>query len=177
MSFENGRPGVLYHAIGVNGARFEHYNKATMFAQQTALLKPDLVIISLGTNESVQYPNIERGFLEQIQALVNGIRTYNPDAAFLLVTPPDAFLKKVKVNPGIEVVRRKILEYAVENGIAFWDMYRVNGGVGSAMKWKESGLLRPDGLHFTRDGYALQGRLLFEAIMKSYNRYVADRYP
>lgn len=177
LSFENGRPGVLYHAIGVNGARFEHYNKATMFARQTALLKPDLVIISLGTNESVQYPNIETGFLEQVQALVNGIRTYNPDAAFLLVTPPDAFLKKVKVNPGIEVVRRRILEYAVDNGIAFWDMYRVNGGVGSAMKWKESGLLRPDGLHFTRDGYALQGRLLFEAIMKSYNRYVADRYP
>jgi lysophospholipase L1-like esterase len=177
MSFENGNAGILYHAIGVNGARFEHYNKAELFSRQTSLLKPNLVIISLGTNESVEYPGLKSDFLQQVHSLVSTLRKNNPDAAFLLVTPPDAFLKKVKPNPGIEIIRRQILDYAVENGIAFWDMHKIGGGVGSAIHWKAKGLLRPDGIHFTREGYVLQGRLLFEAIMKSYTSYVANRYP
>ncbi len=177
VNFENGRPGILYHAVGVNGARYEHYNKADMFALQTSLLKPNLVIISLGTNESAEYPHLKTDFLRQVHTLVNAIRTNNPDAAVLLITPPDAFLRKVKPNPGIEIIRRQILDYAVENGLAFWDMHKVGGGAGAAIHWRESGLLRPDGIHFTREGYALQGKLLYEAIMKSYTRYVGGRYP
>lgn len=177
LSFENGRPGVLYHAIGVNGARYDHFNTAEMFAQQTSLLGPSLIVISLGTNEAVEYPNLKRDFVHQIDLLVNNLKISNPDATFLLITPPAAFLRKVKPNPGVEIIRQKILEYAVENGIAFWDMHKVAGGVSSATQWKESGLLRQDGIHFSRDGYALQGKLLFEAIMKSYDRYVAGRYP
>lgn len=177
VSFENGSPGLLYHAIGVNGARYEHYNKAEKFALQTSLLKPDLIIISLGTNESVEYPYLKMDFLRQVHSLVSSIRTNNPDVVVVLVTPPDAFMRKVKPNPGIEIIRRQILEYAVENGIAFWDLYKVGGGARAASHWRESGLLRPDGIHFTRDGYALQGKLLYEAIMKSYTRYVAGRYP
>jgi lysophospholipase L1-like esterase len=90
------------------------------------------------------------------------------------VSPPDAFLKKVRPNPGIEKVRNEIIRYAVENGLAFWDMYKVNGG---AADWRLHGLLRPDGIHFSKEGYQYQGNLLFEAIMKRYDQYVAARYP
>jgi lysophospholipase L1-like esterase len=109
--------------------------------------------------------------------LISSLQASNPDAAFLLITPPDAFLKKVKPNPGIESVRMQIIQVAVENGLAFWDMYKVNGGKNSATQWKMHGLLRADGIHFSRDGYAYQGKLLFEAIMKGYNDYVSDRHP
>jgi lysophospholipase L1-like esterase len=177
LSLENGKPGVLYHSIGVNGAKYEHYNAANLFARQTKILHPDLILISLGTNESVEYPNINKNLLSQVSRLVNSISQNNPEAVFILITPPDAFLKKVKPNPGIETVRMQIIEYAVENGLAFWDMYKVNGGKSSAIEWKMRGLLRPDGIHFSRDGYAYQGNLLFEAIMKGYNEYVADRHP
>jgi hypothetical protein len=62
----------------------------------------------------------------------------------------------------------------VENGLAFWDMYKVNGSAGD---WRLQGLLRPDGIHFTKDGYTYQGSLLSDAIMKSYYQYVSARYP
>jgi lysophospholipase L1-like esterase len=175
LNLNNGKPGVVYHAIGVNGAKYEHYNQAKYFAEQTKFLKPDLIIISLGTNESVEYPNINQAFPAQISNLVTSLSKHNPDAVFVLVTPPDAFLKKIKANPGIEKIRMSIIQYAVENGLAFWDMFKVFGGKSSAIEWKMRGLLRPDGIHFSREGYAHQGSLLFEAIMRGYNKYVFNR--
>jgi lysophospholipase L1-like esterase len=177
LNLENGQKGVFYHAIGVNGAKYEHYNAAELFAAQTSLLMPDLFIISLGTNESVEYPYVKTNLLNQIDRLIQNLSRENPQARFILVTPPDAFLRKVKPNPGIETVRSQIIQYAVENGYGFWDMYKINGGKNSASVWKMKGLLRPDGIHFSKDGYAYQGQLLFEAIMKSYNNYVSTRHP
>lgn len=177
LSFENGKRGVLYHAVGVNGAKYEHYNAAQYFSAQAAYLNPDVIIISLGTNESVETPYYRKDFIAEVTKLLDALQKTNPSARFILVTPPDAFLKKIKVNPNIETIRQKILQIAVERGIAFWDMYKVNGGQNSAAEWKMKGLLRPDGVHFSKDGYALQGKLLFEAIMNGYNAYVADRHP
>jgi lysophospholipase L1-like esterase len=177
LNLENGSSGLLYHAIGVNGAKFEHYNAASLFAPQTSFLKPDLFIISLGTNESIDYPRVSPAFLSQMTKLIESLAANNPNAKFILVTPPDAFIRKDHVNPGIEQIRAQILKYAVENGMAFWDMYKVNGGTSSAGEWRSKGMLRPDGVHFTKEGYAFQGDLLFQAIMKGYYSYVANRHP
>ena len=38
INLENGRPGLVYHAIGVNGAKFKHYLAAELFVDQTAAL-------------------------------------------------------------------------------------------------------------------------------------------
>jgi lysophospholipase L1-like esterase len=177
MNLENGKDGILYHAIGVNGAKYIHYNAAQHFARQTQALEPDLFIISLGTNESIDYPYIDKSFSQQIAKLVQSLSEYNPQARFILVTPPDSFRRKIKYNPGIETIREQIIQYAVENGLAFWDMYKINGGRHSATEWKMQGLLRPDGVHFSKDGYVYQGNLLYEAIMKRYNQYAPVRHP
>ena len=49
---ENDQNGIIYHAIGVNGARFSDYNKCSLFFDQIQALQPDLIIVSLGTNEA-----------------------------------------------------------------------------------------------------------------------------
>jgi hypothetical protein len=177
LNFENGNQGILYHAIGVNGAKYMHYNAAPWFAGQTPVLSPQLIIIALGTNESIEYPHIDRNFHLQIERLVTSLQKENPSAKFLLVTPPCAFRKTNKHNPGIALIREQILRYAVENGIAFYDMFKALGGEGGASAWKNAGLLRGDGVHFTKDGYEYQGNLLFSAFMKSYNDYVPLRHP
>lgn len=177
VNLENRRPGILYHAIGVNGAKYVHYNAAVHFARQTQALDPALFVISLGTNEAVDYPVVDQAIPQYIDKLVQSLREYNPRAKFILVTPPDSFRKKIKPNPGVETMRQYIIQYAVENGLAFWDMYKATGGKESATQWKNKGLLRPDGIHFSRDGYAYQGDLFYQAIMKRYNNYVSLRHP
>jgi lysophospholipase L1-like esterase len=177
LSLENGKNGIFYHAIGVNGAKYSHYNAAQFFAAQTAVLRPELFIISMGTNEAIDYPYIDKNFYQHIDKLITSLRSSNPDAKFILVTPPDAYRKKMKHNPGVNIVRQQIIQYAVENGLAFYDMYKAMGGDHAADKWTKSRLLRSDGIHFTKDGYEYQGNLLFNAIIKSYNLYVPLRHP
>jgi lysophospholipase L1-like esterase len=177
LSLENEKPGVLYHVIGVNGAKYAHYNAAKLFATQTHKLNPALFIISLGTNESLDYPNLDRRLFTQIENLVLSLRANNPLAKFILVTPPECFMKRTRQNPGIPKVREAILQFAAENGLAFYDMYHALGGEGAASRWKEAQLLRADGVHFSKEGYDYQGNLLFHAILKGYNDYVPVRHP
>jgi lysophospholipase L1-like esterase len=177
LSLENGKRGVLYHAIGVNGAKYSHYNEALLFARQTSALKPSLIIVALGTNESLDYPNLDKNFSQHIDKLVNSLKSNNPQAKFVLVTPQETFRRRTRANPNSVKIRDQIVQYAIENGFAFWDMYKIVGGEGSAEAWKKSTLLRSDGVHLSRQGYEYEGSLLFEALMKSYNKYVQLRHP
>jgi len=174
---ENSSSGVLYHTIGVNGAKYRHYNEASRFAEQTAALDTDLFIIAMGTNESIDYPYLDQSFSTHMDKLLNSLRARNPLAGFILVTPQAVFRRKNKPNPGILAVRDKIIQYAVENGFAFYDMYRAMGGEGSAKAWRENALLSADGIHLTRDGYEYQGNLFYHALLKGYHSYVPTRHP
>ena len=174
---EKSQPGILYHTIGVNGAKFKHYNEAVHFASQTSALRPDLFIISLGTNEAIDYPYVDKSFPAHVHKLISALREKNPLAAFILVTPQDAFQKKNKINPGIVQIRDEIIRYAVDNGLAFYDLFRAMGGEFSAKSWTENALLSRDGIHLTRDGYEYQGNLFYHALMKGYNLYVPNRHP
>ena len=51
-SLETGESGVIYHSIGNNGAFYSSYAAIPHFSEQVAALAPQLIILSLGTNES-----------------------------------------------------------------------------------------------------------------------------
>ncbi|MBK5269987.1 MAG: hypothetical protein JJE22_03130, partial [Bacteroidia bacterium] len=57
--------------------------------------------------------------------------------------------------------------------IPLWDLYRITNGYGSAYSWLKRGLMNNDRVHFTSEGYRLQGNLLFNALAKGYNTYVS----
>ena len=177
ISLENGKNGVLYHAIGVNGAKYIHYNKSKYFVEQTMALQPDLFIISLGTNEAIDYPYIDSQLFNYIDNLVESLKEKNPGSKFILTTPPDSFRKKTRRNPGIERVRDIIARYADQHNIAYWDLYAAAGGHHSADAYKKYNLLQRDGIHFTKEGYELQGNLFYQALIKSYTTYVSYRHP
>ena len=177
INLENSKPGVIYHATGGNGAKVKHYLEAVYFAEQSKELSPDLIIISLGTNEAIEYPYVDPKFKDQLNTFVSVLKRENPNAQFLFTTPPDFYKKKTRRNPGVEVIRDKIIEYAIENNLAYWDLYTSGGGKHSADLWKKNGLLQNDGIHFTKAGYELQGSLLYEALVKGFNEYVLYRYP
>jgi len=168
------RSGILYHMIGVNGARYEHYANSNYFAEQLQALQPDLVILSLGTNETVWGFNEER-FFQEVDQLVHRIEQYMPHAAIVFTTPPDAYRKGSEVNPAVNRCREVLLNYAFGNDLAAWDLYEVMGGTGSVNDWYLAGLAGRDRLHFTKSGYELQGKLLSQAILLGYDTYLAGR--
>ncbi len=177
INLENTNTGLVYHSIGGNGAKFRHYLAARYFIEQTRALNPDLIIISLGTNEAIEHPYVDPQLLNQMTEFIAGLKTANPSAMVLLTTPADFYKKRTRRNPGVEIVRDKIISFAEQNNLAYWDLYEVSGGKHSADKWKSRGLMQSDGIHFTKAGYNLIGNLMYEAIIKGYNEYVQYRYP
>ncbi len=177
INLENSKPGLLYHAIGGNGAKVKHYLEATHFVEQASELTPDLFIISLGANEAADHPYVDPKFFTQLDSFVNQLKAKNPNALFLFTIPADFYKKKTRRNPGVELVRSKLIEYADEHQYAYWDLYTIGGGSHSADLWKKNNFMQNDGIHFTKAGYQLQGSLLYEAIIKGFNEYVLYRYP
>lgn len=176
---ENGHNGVLYHTIGINGAQYTHYRNVYQFTEQIESLQPDLIIFSLGTNEAFRGAFNEAYIRKEMDAVVLEVKRTNPDAVILLTTPAECQWKKkhqgkivYEPNPNIEPIAGIIMKYAREHGFACWDLFGMSGGKGSSEHWIEGNYLSRDRIHFGVSGYRLQGDLLYDALMKEYNRYV-----
>ena len=190
----NNKKGVMAHAIGNNGATYGTYLKVSNFAEQMKVLNPQLIIISLGTNEA--FGNLG-GVESDINRLVTQLRKAMPKAHILLTTPMECqrrtskqVAQQVKVgggkrrkaryktvyktvtsyapNANVPRVRDIIMNYARRHKIAVWDLYTIAGGYGASNKWVSAGLMNPnDHLHQLEAGYELQGMLLGDALMQA----------
>ena len=174
VELENGNTGILYHCIGINGARYKDYSKSEEFCLQTASLNPDMIVISLGTNESFQKKYNSEIFYKEIDTLVTNLKKVNPNTPILLTTPANSFYYH-QINYNIPLVSQTIIKYATDNNLAYWDLFSITGGQNSAVLWKKANLLSRDGIHYSKDGYIHQGNLLTKAIINAYNKYVSTR--
>lgn len=163
--------GVVVSAVGANGARYRDYAAEPRVIDGFVDLRPDLVLISLGTNEATGERVDAAALTAAIDAVVGQIRSRAPDAAIVLTTPPDHFEQRRRSNPRVREVRRAIIDYAQAHGLAWWDLYDVMGGAGSMRRWHRDGLAAEDRIHFTTEGYRLQGELLLAALLRAYDRY------
>ncbi|MDR2563701.1 MAG: GDSL-type esterase/lipase family protein [Prevotellaceae bacterium] len=178
FDLSNGKNGVIYHSIGINGAQYSDFKREELLCRQLAYLKPDLIIVSLGTNEAYA-KTLNRNFSNDVFDLVFSMMEYSPEAAVLLATPPETYKRyarnKRAPNHLAGEVRQAIENYALTYGCPYWDMYKATGGKGSALQWNKKKLLVKDGVHFTKEGYEFQGELLFQALIRAYNQYIKDR--
>ena len=168
-SLENGQPGIIYHTIGVNGARYDQYNLASLFWEQLPALKADLYIVSLGTNEAQRASFAETLFLQEFTAFLSKLQQISPGAAVLITTSPDTY-KARRSNVVLKQLNQSLVGYCNKNRIPVWDLYQVTNGFGSAYNWARRGLMSRDRVHFTAEGYRIQGALLLNALGKGYNQ-------
>ncbi|MCW5922067.1 MAG: hypothetical protein KIS77_06990 [Saprospiraceae bacterium] len=175
IALENELSGVVYHSVGVNGAKFNDFVRAKHFTRQLSELAPDLVIISLGTNEA-QGKIDPKYFTRNIQNLIEKIHEHSPNALVMLTTPADSYLRGGKsFNPNMPSVSEAIRKLAREKGYALWDLHHFAGGENSAQQWKSNGLMSSDSVHFSKLGYAVQGKLLYQSLIKGYNGFAAAK--
>lgn len=173
VSLENENPGIVYHTIGVNGARYDQYNIASLFWKQLPALKADLYIISLGTNEAQAVSFSEAAFIKELNIFIDKLKQTSPDAAIIITTAPDSYKSRRYYNTVLRGINTAITNFSNKNNIPVWDLYKIGGGYRSAYNWSRRGLMNRDKIHFTADGYRLQGKLLLVALAKSYNSYTS----
>jgi lysophospholipase L1-like esterase len=176
---ETGSNGVVYHILGVNGATCQSFSTPEHI-RQIADLHPDLVILSFGTNEAHGRRYNASEHTAAMNYLIAELKASCPDVAFLMTTPPGAYVRNGRrgkiISPRTPLVVENELKFAREHGIAIWDMYDIVGGKQRAcLNWNAAKMYQRDKIHFTHEGYTLQGLLLHEAFIKAYNHYVATR--
>lgn len=175
MTLETEDPGIVYHAIGVNGAEVISYLRCQLLPKQLNVLQPDLIILSLGTNDAYGNSFDSAAFVANYTRLINRIQERNPETPVILTTPGDCYKNRKYPNRNNLAARAAIYEIARTQGYAVWDFFAVMGGLGSVQRWYARGLTAPDRVHLSRGGYELQGDLMFEALINAYENYTRKR--
>lgn len=171
ISLETYDPGVVYHSIGVNGAKVSSYLKCRYFKTQLKALTPDLVIISLGANDTYTKKFDASLFETQLDGLVNQIYSAAPGIALIITIPGDCYYKR-KDNKTVAAGRDVIFNLAQKYNCAVWDFYTVMGGEKSIDSWLKNSMAAKDRLHFSKKGYTFQGDLFFNAFLHSYDEFI-----
>lgn len=150
-------------------------------------MQPELIILSLGTNDSYGRNFDEAAVGAQVEKLIGLLKEYFPLCPLLLTTPMECW-SRVRVkgryvrkpNPNAERVRDQIVQAAGRHGLPVWDFYAVAGGDGAMERWYRAGLAGADRIHLSHDGYRLQGdpalRRAGESLQRLQGTARNDRY-
>lgn len=175
FTFENSYPGIQYSIAAANGAKVQSFLLSDKFLRQCADHNPDLLILSLGTNDAFSRYYSDSSYYAHYDTLLYQLRTLLPQSNILMTVPGDAN-RHVKTHiPEVLRARKITLELAQKYSCAVWDWFTVMGGPKSVDKWAMYQLTAFDRLHLNDDGYRLQGKLMYNAIIDAYNREVGDR--
>lgn len=166
FSLQRSEMPLVIHAAGLNGADANSHLRNAALSRDVELLHPNIVILSLGTNDSYNTLFDPTRFADSIRTLLGLIHTGAPNAMVILSTPPDHLLRNGDTNPRVDVAAEVLRNLAIETGAALWDLNRLMGGHGSMHSWLNNGLTARDGLHFSVQGYDIQGRLLAVALFR-----------
>jgi hypothetical protein len=172
---ENDEPGIAYHSIGANGSSFKSNFRCDLFEQHLVEINPDLVIISIGTNDSFEGDFTEDGFMAKYDTFIQMIRSVNSDAQFILTVPNDSYYKRKYPNLNTAKIESAIYKLAVKHNALVWDCYKIMGGLRSSKKWNLAGMMKKDLIHFTHAGYILKGELFWDAFNRSYQNYLDSK--
>jgi lysophospholipase L1-like esterase len=178
--------GITFDWQAQNGAHASRYCETDKL-DDIAAFRPDLVIISFGTNEAHGHFDSEQ-HIATLKQLTESIARRCPGVHFLLTTPPGSYITTYGhrwrdrrgrwhyntshgVNPRTEIVARAIDTFAKQNNCALWNIFDIAGGPTHATtNWRNAGLMQNDCIHYTAEAYTLQGTLLGEAIVQAYEQ-------
>ncbi|MBQ1732183.1 MAG: hypothetical protein II037_08250 [Bacteroidales bacterium] len=169
---EDSLPNVNFITIGTNGASTESYIKEKHVLEQLEVVKPDLAIVALGVNDA-SGTNFDKGrFVQNYKKIVNAILQANPDCAIIFVSNNDFCTKRGGNNHNQPLVVEAMKDLSKTYHASLWNLFAVMGGQRSIYTWQKHGLANTDKIHFTNDGYMLEGDLLFGAILREYEKHL-----
>lgn len=175
ISLDSDSPGVVYNSIGVNGAHLSSYLKCKLYELHLKSLQPDLVILSIGTNDGNTRYFDKSKYKNEYRQLIRRTLAAAPQTKVMLTVPNDCYLYKKYINQNTAIIKEVIFELAKEFDCAVWDFYTIMGGLNSSQTWYNYHLMKYDRIHFNRAGYHLKGELFFSAFLKSWEKELPVR--
>ena len=159
--------GVSMSRFGVGGATLGQFLlHAPLFVEQVKALRPNLLLLSLGTNDSYIDTIQEQWLKEKLDSFSSALHKESPDTRIIITTAPDTRYKN-NFPPSLFLVNQVLRDVALTHDFILWDLYTIMGGDASIFSWKKYKLGHNDQIHFTPKGYRLQGDLLVTVFMRT----------
>ena len=175
---------------GINGATYSSW----LQPQNIELIKneaPDMLIISLGTNDSYTRNFSSEKLRASMEAFTMKIKEILPNTKIILTTPPACYLRDTRSQiVGYTKVRRRhkrkpiystttvfafnnntrvavntIKYFGQANAMPVIDLHASIGTKSQAEEWLKKGLMASDHVHFTELGYAKHGEVIASALI------------
>lgn len=194
-SVERRGPGVIYENHGTIGAKVDVLGQITPQAAEFELndRQPALIVVAFGTNEGfADGLDLDR-YAARFQGAVASLQRQAPDAAILVLGPPDgnrhaqscAPVAACRPNgdecswqepPRLAEVRSLQRRIAQRQGWTYWDWFMAMGGACSIdrMIAAEPPLAMPDHVHLSKSGYEAMADVLFADLMGEFERWQAQ---
>ena len=172
--------GVEYSSMGVNGAAITILARnvgEAHWGEQLRHVKPDLVVINYGTNESVYAGYVDTAFERELVRAVKRVRQAVPEAAILIMSPmdrgqrmPSGEIETVAPMNRLVALEQRV---AAEHGCAFFNTFEAMGGPGTMGRWylTEPRMVGADLIHPMPAGAKIVGNLLYKSLQDGYRRY------
>lgn len=180
-ALEREGPGVVYDALGANGASIHGLSRMEpgTWMQDLALRRPDLVILQYGTNESSYAGTYSGSYRKDYREVLSRVRRAVPGVSILVMAPMDRGerdeLGEIVTAPGIPRTVEVQRSVAREEGCAFFDTFEAMGGSGTMARWyeREPPLVSGDLTHPSRTGADIVARALVDALQEAFHTWVA----
>lgn len=164
--------GIDYYVYGNSGKTFDYFNQSSQFGDYLTDTKPDLAIVTLGTNDAFAPKFDSVSVYESVDKIIDLIKSVNNNCSIIFTTPAESYVKKATVNANIPVVRNIIKTVCKKHNVACWDFYGIMALDNPMQTWLDNELAFNDKIHFTKPGYQLIADMLYVAIMKGYEKYL-----
>lgn len=162
---------VSYYTMGVNGARLKDLPTLPLLKESLRLLRPDLVVIDLGTNDFYGLEGGLVGYKAALEASIDTIRQALGEVE-ILVTTPMSFYRRMRPVAELKAASQIARWVCVQKGVALWDAAALLGDI---KDWRLRGLAHPDMVHLLPAGYAHKGQLYVRAFLHGYWKYLTNQ--
>lgn len=181
VSLESYSSGVLLHTIGYNGAFYSSFC-VSEFVDHLSMLRPKLILVSLGTNDLLVQKFSSSTFAQNVRMLVRSLQRSMPNVAIVLTSPLASYRQKRirkrqyvwEYNPNAGVVAKVLEEEANALGCGYIDLFDTFGGAKGFDALLRSNVFAGDSIHLTKEGYYLVGDAISFALLKDYRRYLGS---
>ncbi|HJZ68607.1 MAG TPA: GDSL-type esterase/lipase family protein [Blastocatellia bacterium] len=181
IAIERNSAGVVYDALGINGARASRPLRWNwkLLASNLERRDPDLIIVAYGSNEVSDADLDLEEYQKHFTTLLERFRRAAPRASVLVISPPDRAVlasrrwKTVaRMSALVEAQRRA----AFKSSAAFYDLFSAMGGAGAIGRWATQArpLAQADRVHLTSAGYRIVAGWIYSALMEGYLRAISS---
>lgn len=152
--------------ITMDRSLFESYFRET----NTALL-----IMQFGGNAlpAIRTQSAVEKYVLSMRQQIRFMHAAVPNASLLFIGPSDMITVvdgEQKTYPMLPLLDQQLAEMVAEEGGAYYSLFRLMGGAGSMVSWRDKGLAGEDMIHFTRAGAKKVGEMLAKQILTDYDQ-------